>query len=175
MQEMQELAQKQGSINGQAQGLMQMPGGPQGPNAQATARALARQQRNVAEQLDELSENAAGARAGDLAKEAKALAEVLEGGRLDAGSLARQQQLFRRLLDAGRALEKEEREDDTRREAKSYTGGELHTPGTDASGKAAVRFRDPSWAELRGLSPEECRAILDYFRRINGAAAAPKP
>ena len=176
MQQLQELAQKQGGINGQAQGLMQMPGGPQSPGAQATARALARQQRGVAEQLDELSDEAAGARAGELAKEAKAVAEHLEGGRIDQATLARQQQLFRRLLDAGRSLEKEEREDDSKREAKSATGDDRFNPeGTNATGKGATRFREPTWNELRGLSPEERRAILDYFKRINAAGGAAKP
>ena len=168
MQQLQELAQKQGGINGQAQGLMSMPGGPMSPGAQGTARALARQQRGVAEQLDELSENAAGARAGELAKEARQLAETLDGGRIDAGTLARQQQLFRRLLDAGRSLEKEEREDDAKREARAATGENAFTPGaTDVNGRPISRFREPSWAELRGLTADERRAVLDYFRRLN--------
>lgn len=168
MQQLQELAQKQGGINGQAQGLMNMPGGPMSPGAQGTARALARQQRGVAEQLDELSENAAGARAGELAKEARQLAETLDGGRIDAGTLARQQQLFRRLLDAGRALEKEEREDDSKREARAASGDGAFAPGaTDASGRPIARFREPSWVELRGLSADERRVVLDYFRRLN--------
>jgi hypothetical protein len=35
--------------------------------------------------------------------------------------------------------------------------------------KAAVRFRPPSWEELRTLSADERRAILDYFTRLNSA------
>ena len=111
MQQMQEMAKKQGSINAQAQGLMPGMGQPMSSQQQATSRALAREQRQVAQQLDEVGEAAGGDRAAQLAKEAKALAEALEGGRLDATTLARQQQLFRQLLDAGRSLEKEERED----------------------------------------------------------------
>ena len=32
-----------------------------------------------------------------------------------------------------------------------------------------MRFRPPTWDELRGLSPDERRAILDYFARLNNA------
>jgi hypothetical protein len=30
-----------------------------------------------------------------------------------------------------------------------------------------TRYREPTWDELRGLSAEERRAVLEYFRRIN--------
>jgi hypothetical protein len=169
MQQMQEMAQKQGSINAQAQGLMPMPGQSQmSPEAQATARALARQQRGIANQLEELGDAAGGDRAAELAKEARQLAEVLEQVRVDAATVARQQQLFRRLLDAGRSLEKEEREDTEKREAKAATGDQRFDPGDDAArGRAATKFREPTWSDLRGLSADERRAILEYFRRIN--------
>jgi hypothetical protein len=168
LQQLQEMAKKQGSINAQAQGLMPMPGGQMSSEMQATARALARQQRGVAQQLDEMGEGAGGDRAAQLAKEARQLADALEGGRIDGTTLARQQQLFRRLLDAGRSLEKDEREDSNKREAKSAKGDELFTPtNTDATGKNASKFREPNWNELRGLTADERRAILDYFKRIN--------
>jgi hypothetical protein len=168
LQQMQEMAKRQGAINSQAQGLLSMPGGQGSPGAQATAQALARQQRSVAQQLDELGDAPGANRAAELAREARRLAEALEGGRLDAATLARQEQLFRRLLDAGRSLEKDEREDSERREAKAAVGAEAYTPGnTNATGRAATRFREPTWDELRGLSADERRAILEYFKRIN--------
>ncbi|HKW12332.1 MAG TPA: hypothetical protein VJO33_18240, partial [Gemmatimonadaceae bacterium] len=168
LQQLQEMAKKQGSINAQAQGLMPMPGGQMSSEMQATARALARQQRGVAQQLDEMGEGPGGDRAAQLAKEARQLADALEGGRIDGTTLARQQQLFRRLLDAGRSLEKDEREDSNKREAKSAKGDEQFTPtNTDATGKNASKFREPNWNELRGLTADERRAILDYFKRIN--------
>ena len=169
LQQLQEMAQRQGSINAQAQGLMPMPGqGQMSQEAQATARALARQQRGIANQLEELSDAAGGDRAGELAKEARQLAEVLEQTRVDAQTVARQQQLFRRLLDAGRSLEKEEREDTDKREAKAATGDARFDPGSDAAhGREATRFREPTWSDLRGLSADERRAILEYFKRIN--------
>jgi hypothetical protein len=30
-----------------------------------------------------------------------------------------------------------------------------------------VKFREPTWEELRGLTADERRAILEYFKRIN--------
>lgn len=169
LQQMQEMAKRQGSINSQAQGLMPLPGqGAMSPEAQATARMLARQQRGIASQLEELGDATGGERAGELAKEARQLAEVLDQTRVDAATVARQQQLFKRLLDAGRSLEKEEREDNDKREAKAAAGDQRYDPGqANARGRAATRFREPEWSDLRGLSADERRAILEYFKRIN--------
>src|SRR5437763_12552355 len=169
VQQMQEGAQKQGQINSQAQGLMGMPNGSQSGAGQALARELARRQRGVADQLEDASDAAGGDKAEQLAREARQLADALDGGRLDAGTLARQQQLFRRLLDAGRSLEKEERDDSGKREAKSATGTDVFTPGDNVDAKAAIKFRPPTWEEMRGLSADERRAILDYFTRLNSA------
>src|SRR5262249_51178844 len=91
LQQLQEMAKKQGSINSQAQTLLPGMGQPMSSQMQATARALAREQQQVAQQLDEMGEAAGGDRAAQLAKEAKALADALEGGRLDASTVARQQ------------------------------------------------------------------------------------
>jgi hypothetical protein len=173
LQQMQDMAKKQGSINAQAQGLMPGMGQPMSSQMQATARALARQQEQVAQQLDEIGDAAGGDKAAELAKEAKALADALEGGRLDATTVARQQQLFRRLLDAGKSLEKDERDDTNKRESKSAKAGNDFKPeNTNANGKSALKFHEPTWDELRGLSADERRAILEYFKRIN---APPTP
>ncbi|MEP6621516.1 MAG: hypothetical protein ABJE47_19470 [bacterium] len=170
LQQMQEMAQKQGQINGQAQSLMSMPNGQSSASGQSLARALARQQRQLADQLDETGDATGGERAAQLAREARQLAEALDNGRLDGSTLARQQQLFRRLLDAGKSLEKEERDDTGKREAKSATGNDTFSPGAKTDAKAAVRFQPPSWQELRALSADERRAILDYFTRLNSAS-----
>jgi hypothetical protein len=169
LQQLQEMAKRQGSINAQAQGLMPIPGqSGMSPEAQATARMLARQQRGIAQQLEEMGDATGGDRAGELAKEARQLAEALEQTRVDASTVARQQQLFRRLLDAGRSLEKEEREDNEKREAKAAKGDDRFDPGQNAArGRAASRFREPTWSDLRGLTADERRAILEYFKRIN--------
>ena len=170
LQQMQEMAQKQGQINGQAQSLLNMPNGSSSAQGQALARSLAQKQRQLAEQLDEAGDGAGGDRASQLAQEARQLAETLDNGRLDAATIARQQQLFRRLLDAGRSLEKDERDDTGKREAKSAAGSDVFAPNAKVDARAAVKFRPPTWEELRGLSSDERRAILDYFTRLNSAS-----
>ena len=56
-----------------------------------------------------------------------------------------------------------------KRESKSWTGTDVFTPqGNSASGRAANRFQAPTWNELRGLTPDERRIVLEYFKRING-------
>lgn len=170
LKQMQQMAQKQGQINGQAQQLFNMPNG-QSAAAQSLARALAQKQRQLSEQLEDAGDAAGGTRAAQLAQEARQLAEALDNGRLDNGTLARQQQLFRRLLDAGKSLEKEERDDSGKREARSATGTDAFSPNGRVDARAAVKFRPPTWQELRALSADERRAILDYFARLNGASA----
>ncbi len=167
LKEMQQMAQKQGQINGQSQSLLSMPNGTNSAQGQSLARQLARQERQVAEQLDDAGDGAGGDRAAQLAQEARQLAEALDNGRLDPATISRQQQLFRRLLDAGKSLEKEERDDSGKREAKSATGNDTFAPGTKVDARSATKFRAPTWDELRGLSADERRAILDYFTRLN--------
>ncbi|MDB4883314.1 MAG: hypothetical protein JWL95_2080, partial [Gemmatimonadetes bacterium] len=63
IQQMQEMAQKQGQINSQAQGMMGMPNGGGGGAGQSLARALAQKQRSIADQLEEAGDAAGGDRA----------------------------------------------------------------------------------------------------------------
>lgn len=168
--QMQGLGRQQGMINGQAQGILQMPGGEQpggDGQRQAAARALARAQREVARRLEDLGEIDGSGRAGELARDARQIADALEQGRLDPATAQRQQLLLRRLLDAGRTYDDDDQEQSRERQARTATGTETFTPGDPARGREAQRFREPGWNELRGLSPEERRAVLEYFRRIN--------
>ncbi len=57
-------------------------------------------------------------------------------------------------------------------EAKSATGGDVFSPNGKVDARAAVKFRPPTWQELRSLSADERRAILDYFTRLNSAPAS---
>ena len=175
LQQLQEAAKKQGSINAQAQGLLPLPGqGQMSPQAEATARMLANQERRLSQQLDDMSDATGGDRAAQLAKEARAVAEALERGRVDAATVARQEQLLQHMLDAGRSLQKDERDDTGKREAQSAVDPKLFAPGTaPAAGKSTVKYRAPTWDELRGLSADERRAILEYFKRINGGGSHP--
>jgi hypothetical protein len=170
LREMQELAKKQGSLNGQSAGLFQMPSSQSG-EARDGARQMAREQRGVARSLDELGDADGSGRTEALAAEARRVAEALERGDLSAATRDRQEKLFKRMLDAGRSLEGDERDDQGKREATSASGVELFTPADGAAkGAAASKFREPAWDDLRGLSADERRAVIDYFRRLNGGA-----
>jgi hypothetical protein len=169
MKQLQEMAQQQGSLNSAAQSLMPRMSNQVDPRAQQESRQLAKQQREVAAKLDDVGDRDATGRAEELAKEARQIAAALEAAQIDPAIIERQQRLFRKMLDAGRMMEEEEREDTGKREAKSWTGTDVFTPqGTTASGKAANRFQAPTWNELRGLTPDERRIVLEYFKKING-------
>ncbi len=170
MEQLKQLAQQQGALNGQMQGLNLMPGGAQGDAARQQARVLARQQRDVAKSLTDVSDADQTGRTDALAKEAQTLAQQIERGGLDPSVAARQQQLYRRLLDAGRFLEQDERDDQGPREAKAGSAnGARNAVDGPQSGKAANKYAAPTWNELRGLGPEERRLVIEYFRRLNGS------
>jgi len=168
LEQLKDMAQQQGSLNAQTAELIPRPGAQLDQQGREQARQLGRQQREVAASLDEMSDQDRTGRAEELAKEARQLAQALESGGIDPNVIDRQQRLFRRMLDAGRTLERDEREDNGKREAKAATGAELFLPpNAAANGKAASRFAPPNWNDLRGLTPEERRLVLDYFKRIN--------
>ncbi len=171
LERMREMAKQQGALNGQSAGLLPMPGQPMNAQAAAQARALAAQQRALAARLQREGQRDPSGRADAMAREMRDIASQLERGRVDPALLARQQQVFRRLLDAGLSMEKEEREDTGERESRSATGDQVLVPGGTAHGASTVRFREPTWDELRGLTAEERRAVLEYFKRINAQPA----
>jgi hypothetical protein len=76
--QMRQLAGQQGQINQQAGGLPMPVPGADGQGARDQARRLARQQRGVAERLDELGDGDPSGRSDALAREARQLAEALE-------------------------------------------------------------------------------------------------
>jgi hypothetical protein len=169
LQEMQQLAKAQGSLNSQAQGLSLNPSGnSQGPPGSQGTQGLAEQQRKLAESLDRLGDDDASGRADGLATEAHQIADALARSGIDPQTLIRQQRLYHRLLDAGHTLEQDERDSTGKRVSQSATGREEFAPPSGpAEGQAANRFQAPSWSELRGLSADERQLVLEYFKRIN--------
>ena len=166
IEKMRQLAKEQGSLNGQSASLMPGVGGQPGGEGSQQARTLARSQRGLAQRMDDAG--AGEARAAQMAKEMREIASQLETGRIDASLLDRQQRLFHRLLDAGLTLQKDEREDTGKREAESATNPEIAEPAnTNATGRAALKYPEPTWNELRGLSAEERQSVMEYFKRIN--------
>src|SRR5438309_3569161 len=103
LEQLARMAQDQQGMNGAAQGLLPMMG-LGGEAIMQRVRELAGRQRALAEQLERLQAEGEAGAAGALAQEARELARQLEAGRLDRRTLDRQQQLYRKLLDAGRRL-----------------------------------------------------------------------
>ena len=169
MQQMAEMASQQESLNGETGSIMPlMPQG--GEQLLQQLQQVAQQQQALGQQLEEMAaeEGLPGATE-ELAEEALALAEELAQGQLDQETLDRQEQLFRRLLDAGRSLRSDE--EDEREERQSETASQDLTQAPDTFDPSAygtaVRYPYPTWEQLRRFSPEQRRIILDYFRRLN--------
>jgi hypothetical protein len=162
------MAGQQRGIAGDAQGLLPMLG--QGGEAMLQQlRALAARQRALAEQLEQLEAAGASNAAGALAEEARELARQLDQGRLDRRTVERQERLFRRLLDAGRTLEGEEPDPQRDRTSRAAQADSGRRPRALAPGEAGrgPRVRYPTWEELRALTPEQRRLVLEYYRRLN--------
>ena len=164
MQKMQQMAGQQGSLSQEGNNLLSMLAGQQ---MQAQLQAMAQRQRQLAQDLERLRAETQAPGTRDLAEEAKELARKLEAGRIDRETVERQERLFKRMLDAGRSLQGEEKDEKKERESTTAKTDSLSIPGSlrrllDRSG----RIRLPTWEELQRLSPDERRLVTDYFRRL---------
>ena len=162
------MAEQQQGMNGDAQGLLPMMGA--GGEAMQRLRELAARQRALAEQLERLQAGGDAGAAGALAQEARELARQLEAGRLEPRVIQRQERLYRELLDAGRSLTGEEPDEKKERTSRSATAADsLHIPAALLPGATGTgpKVRYPTWDELTGLTPEQRRMVLEYFRRLN--------
>jgi hypothetical protein len=106
--------------------------------------------------------------AGEMGGEAEDVAKRMEAGRLDRETVARQERLFRRMLDAGRTLQGEEKDEKKERQSTAATGDSVRLPPALRAqlSEDSGRLRIPSWEELQRLSPAERRLVVDYFRRL---------
>ena len=168
-QEMSSVGAQQSSLNEEAnrQSEQSSPGGAPAP---MELENLVSGQQGVATRLQELARRPGpgGTRSAidALADESDEIADELRGGRLDASTQARQDELLQRLLAAGRTLERERPTDE--REA---------TSAEDVPRRAITAIPEelldllalplPSAADLEGLAPAERRLVLDYFERVN--------
>jgi hypothetical protein len=168
MERLTRMAGQQGEMNGQAQGLLPVVGNG-GDAVREQLRALAAQQRALADQLDRLRAEGASSAAGSLGQEARDLARQLEAGRLDSQTVRRQDHLYHRLLDAGRTLTSASPDEDRARVSRPGTDGDVHTPALLAPGAAGSGppLPYPTWDQLTALTPEQRRLVLEYFRRVN--------
>ena len=162
------MAQQQQGMNGDAQGMLPMMG-LGGDAMMQRLRDLANRQRQLAEQLERLQAGGDAGAAGALAQEARELARQLEAGRLDRRTIERQERLYRKLLDAGRSLSGDEPDEQKERTSRSASGDSVHIPATLLPGATGTgpKVRYPTWDELTGLTPEQRRMVLEYFRRLN--------
>ncbi len=172
-QQLEQLAQQQGELFNQTGQLTPLQLGEQALREQL--QRLAEEQQQVADDLGELSEEegAQEQSLGDLerlAQEAQALAEQLARGRLDPETIRRQEQLFHRLLDAGRSLERDE---DVSEERESQVPGVFERADVvplRADQLGALQYRLPDAAQLQRLSPAVRQLVLQYFERLNRGA-----
>jgi len=168
IKQMGQLAQRQGELLSQTGELMPMRLGQDAMQQQLSD--LAQQQQSVAQDLGQLSDDpGANDALGDLdefAREAELLAQQLSQGRLTPQILRDQEELFHRLLDAGRSLEREEfteeRESET---AGAFERGDV-VPLSDLQ-LGAMRYELPDGEQLRRLSPAVRQLVLEYFERLN--------
>jgi hypothetical protein len=167
IERMAQLANQQAALNKDGMGMLPMMGAG-GDAMLQQLRSLAARQRALAEQLERLQASGGPNSAGALAQEARDLARQLEAGRMDRQTTERQERLYRRLLDAGRTLTGPEPDEDKERTSRAAIGDSVHLPALLAPGvTAGPRVRYPTWQELEGLSPDERRMVLEYFRLLN--------
>jgi len=167
MERLAQMAEQQGQLNSSTSDMLSlMPSADQ--QMLQRLQALAQEQRSLAEQMDRLQAETDVGGVDELADEARELARELEAARLDRETVERQEQLFRRLLDAGRTLRSDEEDQRQERVSETADPRNVQLP-PDGRLPTAVdpTFPYPTWDQLRSLSPEDRRLVLDYFRRLN--------
>ena len=175
LEQLAQMSQAQGGLNQETNSLMLL--GQSGRQMASQLQQLAAQQRAIGDQLEELGSGGqdldALGRLEEMAEEAHDISDRLSQGQLDRETLSRQERMFKRLLDAGQSLEKDE-EDPNRRE--SETGGAQGRPDIEALDPALLtgpRFQYPNEEQLRSVAPAYRGMILDYFDRLNSEEEQP--
>ena len=163
MEQMQQLAGMQGKLSEQANGMLS-----QGQGGVQQMLQMAMQQRAIAQQMERIRAAGQVPGAGALAREAKDLSRSLEVGRLTRETADRQERLFKKMLDAGRSLQGEEKDETRERQSVSARNAVLRTPDVLDPRLRRDAFRLPGWDQLQRLTPEERHRVMDYFRRLAG-------
>ena len=177
MEQLEQLAQQQSEMLNQSEQMMPMQLGEQAMQSQM--QQMAEGQDAISSELGELSDEpgAEEQALGDLealAEEAAEIAELLRGGRLDREVMERQQELFHKLLDAGRSLEQEEEDEQEERESETAGSYERRdVPPVSEDLLAGPRFPLPSAEALERLTPAERQLVRRYFERLNRRPSAP--
>jgi hypothetical protein len=170
------LGRQQADLNDASGDILQMLSG--GQPIGNRLRGVADGQEEVAEGLKELAADPAtdalAARPGELAAEAEAIARQFESGILTPETVARQERLFRQLLDAGRSLQQDE-EDPSRREARAAEPRIAFLPASEEPVRSGPRYPYPDDESMRALDALQRRLVYDYFDRLNRESAEPAP
>jgi hypothetical protein len=166
MERMTRLANAQGQLSQDAAGLLPQMGAA---SIEQQLQALAARQRELAQALERLRAQGQ-VDAKPLGDEAGELARQMERGRLDRDIVARQERLFRRMLDAGRTLQGHEEDERKERQSETAKPGQILLPPALRDRVLRETVRLPGWDELMRLSPEERRLVTDYFRRLSGGS-----
>lgn len=177
MSALQELAGDQEELADQSGEMMEMDPGAEG--FEDAMQELALGQEQVAEALHELAERPGGEvdPLGDLeamGEEAREIAEELLQQRLEPEIRERQEDLFHRLLDAGRGIQREGETD----QREGTTAEAVERPLVDPlrpEDVGRIRFPPPGGEALQGLTPAQRRLVLDYFERLNRRAPQEAP
>jgi len=183
MEALEALAQAQSQVNQEAVEMGSEADRTQsGPESQERMEELAAAQEAVAASLGELGEASGGERiagnleelaqeAGELARE---LAAAVEDGRPAAETLARQERLLERLLEAGRTMERDEPTDEREGTPASWVD-RPRIPALPPGLLEGSRVLRPSPEALARLSPAERRLVLEYFSRLEPRPAPAGP
>jgi hypothetical protein len=168
VEQMGQLAQRQGELLAQTGQLMPMRLGEQAMQEQLGN--LSQQQQSVAQDLGDLADQPGSDNVlGDLdefAEQAELLAQQLADGRLTPEIVREQERLFHRLLDAGRSLEREESTEERESEAPgAFERGDV-VPLSELQ-LGAMRYELPDGDQLRRLRPAVRQLVLEYFERLN--------
>jgi hypothetical protein len=103
----------------------------------------------------------------ELGKEIKKVSEDIEGGTLDEGTLRRQQQIYSRMLDFQRSLQRQ----DFSEERKAETAQDIlrqSPPPLQSSAQSKDSYQDRLQKYLNeGYPPEYEELIKEYFKAIN--------
>lgn len=168
LEQLAQMAEQQGQLNAQTDGLSL------GALTQALGdrlQEMAGRQRDIGQRLQELDRSMGPrgqvlGRLDAMAREAEDIARDLEQGRVDERTIERQGRLFRRLLDAGRTLERDEFEKERRAERPADT--EAFRPDElPPEMLRGPRYPHPGMLELRAFPPAFRQLILQYFDLLN--------
>ncbi len=170
VEQMAALAQQQQGVTERTAGLVRE--GEKGQDTEEAMRRLAELQAEIGRGLEEIPEEPdLLGEPQELAQEAEAISEEMATGVVRPETRERQRRLFRRMLDAGRSLEQEEL-DTERRESRTGRQMVQEIPGLDPEILSGPKYPHPSDALLQTLPPFYRRLVLEYFDRLNEAAAA---